>query len=294
MNRDDLLARFANLVTWQRGGQRAPHKPLLILLALGEWQNGRQAIRFEDAQKALSDLLRDFGPPRKVQHPEFPFWRLQNDNVWEVITSSSVQLGADGGASKAELLRVDATGRFTEDIRSALAADALAITALGKFILEAHFPESLHQDILDAVGLELSDPRAGGGRRDPHFRLIVLTAYEHQCAVCGLQLLLSGSSVALEAAHIQWHQAKGPSTVRNGLCLCCLHHKLFDLGAITVSDQLTVIVSDQAAGLSGFREHLMNHHGRPIKVPVHESDIPRGDFIDWHHREVFRGSPRPK
>ena len=292
MNRDELLARFANLVTWQREGRRAPHKPLLILLALGAWQNGRHAVRFEDAQKPLSDLLLDYGPPRKVQHPEFPFWRLQNDNVWEVNTSSCIQLGVDGGAPKGELLRVDATGRFAEDIRSAFATDPSLVPALGQFILQAHFPASLHQDILDAVGLELTERTAGGGPRDPNFRRIVLTAYEYQCAVCGLQILLSGSPIALEAAHIQWHQADGPSMVRNGLCLCCLHHRLFDLGAITINEELIVIVSDQAAGLSGIHEHLMIHRGHPIKLPIHESDTPRPDFIEWHHREVFRGSAR--
>jgi putative restriction endonuclease len=111
--------------------------------------------------------------------------------------------------------------------------------------------------------------------------------------VCGLQLLLSGSPVALEAAHIQWHQAAGPSTVRNGLCLCCLHHRLFDLGAITINNEWIVTVSDQAAGLLGFHEHLIIHHGRQIKMPVHLSDTPSPDFIRWHHQEVFRGSPRP-
>lgn len=293
MNRYELLERFANLGTWQGGGQRAPHKPLLILLALAEWQNGHQAMRFEEAQTALTNLLRDFGPPRKAHHPEFPFWRLQNDDVWEVTTSSVVQLGADGGVSKGELLRVDATGRFTADIRSAFAADTSLIQALGQFILNTHFPESLHQDILEAIGLELTDSRAGGGRRDPNFRRLVLTAYEYRCAICGLQILLSGSPIALEAAHIKWHQAEGPSSIQNGLCLCSLHHKIFDLGAITLSKELTIMVSDQAAGLSGFHEHLLNHHKRLIKMPVHQSDFPSLEFIDWHHREVFRGSSRP-
>jgi putative restriction endonuclease len=188
---------------------------------------------------------------------------------------------------------VDATGRFTPDIRAALLAEPALITDLAQFVLQAHFPDSMHQDILDAVGLELAEPRAGGGRRDPSFRRIVLTAYEHRCAVCGLQLLLSGASIALEAAHIRWHQAEGPSTIRNGLCLCCLHHKLFDLGAITVNEELILLVSDEATGFSGFHHLLMAHHGQQIKMPVHESDTPSPDFIQWHHREVFRGTARP-
>jgi putative restriction endonuclease len=35
MTRDDILARFAGLNVWSRGGQRAPHKPLLFLYPLG-------------------------------------------------------------------------------------------------------------------------------------------------------------------------------------------------------------------------------------------------------------------
>ncbi len=50
-------------------------------------------------------------------------------------------------------------------------------------MLDAHFPESIRQDVLDAVGLSLEPEDAGGGdpaarRRDPAFRDKVLLAYE--------------------------------------------------------------------------------------------------------------------
>jgi putative restriction endonuclease len=50
-------------------------------------------------------------------------------------------------------------------------------------VLDAHFPESIRQDVLDAVGLSLEPADAGGGdpaarRRDPAFRDKVLLAYE--------------------------------------------------------------------------------------------------------------------
>src|SRR5436189_6378643 len=37
-------------------------------------------------------------------------------------------------------------------------------------------------------------------------------------------------------AHIRWHQAGGPDIENNGLALCVLHHKTFDLGAFTLSE----------------------------------------------------------
>jgi putative restriction endonuclease len=293
MTRDDLFSRFESLTTWSSGGQRAPHKPLLILYALGEWARGQQSVRFADARQPLTDLLRDFGPPRQSYHPEYPFWRLQTDGVWDVTGSCPIPIGADGGASTKSLLDANAMGQFSADIRAALTAEPALLAELARAVVQAHFPESLHQDILQAVGLELADFRAGGGGRDPNFRKLVLNAYGHRCAVCGFQVLLSGSPIALEAAHIKWHQADGPAVIRNGLALCVMHHKIFDLGAFTISHDCTVLVSDVASGLAGFSETLLNFHGRQLLSPVHSRDLPDPKFIDWHAREVFRGETRP-
>ncbi len=293
MTPDQLLSRFSNLRILRNADQRAPHKPLLILVALAEWVRGRHAVRFADIVEPLTNLLQSFGPPRRKHRPQDPFWRLQNDGVWEVSGSDPPEVGSDGTPSIGELLRVDATGQFTSDLRSAFLADPSLITALAQYVLQTHFPDSIHPDILDTVGLDLAEPRAAGGRRDPDFRKRVLTAYQHRCAVCGFQLLLSGIPAALEAAHIKWHQASGPPIVPNGLALCVLHHKVFDLGAFTLTRELIVLVSDQATGLAGFTEHLLSYHGRELLKPVHPQDLPCPDFIDWHKDEVFRGVPRP-
>ena len=52
--------------------------------------------------------------------------------------------------------------------------------------------------------------------------------------------------MGLEAAHVRWHSHGGPSDVANGLCLCPLHHKFLDLGAIGISDTHRVMVSQVA------------------------------------------------
>jgi hypothetical protein len=53
-------------------------------------------------------------------------------------------------------------------------------------------------------------------------------------------VIASPLSVALDAAHIRWHQAGGPDEEANGLALRVLHHKLFDLGAFTVKEGMPV------------------------------------------------------
>jgi putative restriction endonuclease len=119
----------------------------------------------------------------------------------------------------------------------------------------------------------------------------VLKAYEYRCAVCGFDVRLGSVSIALDAAHIRWHQAGGPETEDNGLALCVLHHKTFDLGAFTVRGGV-LFVSDQANGTTGFQEALMAHHGKPIREAQHPDWRPEPRHLEWHGREVFKGEER--
>jgi putative restriction endonuclease len=113
-------------------------------------------------------------------------------------------------------------------------------------------------------------------------------------AVCGFDVRLGSVSIALDAAHIRWHQAGGPDEENNGLALCVLHHKTFDLGAFTVNHDGVLLVSDQAHGTAGFQEALMTHHAKPIRPPQRQEWKPAPPSLDWHAREVFKGSARER
>ena len=120
----------------------------------------------------------------------------------------------------------------------------------------------------------------------------MLTAYEYRCAVCGYDVRLGANLLGLDAAHIKWHQAGGPDVESNGIALCVLHHKTFDLGAFTVNAALSVLVSDEVHGSSGLQETLLRHHAQPLRKPQRPEHIPAASFLDWHGREVFRGQAR--
>jgi putative restriction endonuclease len=288
----DILQRFNAINVWKQGDQRAPHKPLLILYALGRWQRGLTEVTFLEAEPELTELLRRFGPKRRSDHPEQPFWRLQKDKVWSVRSPAPLPLKTGDEIPKVGALRSpDIVAGFTHDVRAALTTNPQLVADIASSILNEHFPESYHEDLLDAVGLTLDTGVIQKRKRDPAFRHRVLKAYEYRCAVCGFDLRLGSVSIALDAAHIRWHQAGGPDTEANGLALCVLHHKVFDLGAFTVSDGV-VLVSDQANGTTGFAESLMAYHGKPIRLPQHPDWKPGPQHLVWHGREVFKGDAR--
>jgi putative restriction endonuclease len=292
MASEPILQRFDDITTWKQGDQRAPHKPLLVLYALGRWQRGDTGdLPFDHVAPYVAALLKEFGPPRRSYHPEYPFWWLQSDGVWTVESDGPMSSRASSNnPTKRELLAKHARGRFSGDVQAALAADPTLAATIATRILEQHFPESLHPDILNAVGLTL-ETTVTRRKRDPAFRQRVLKAYEYRCAVCGFNVRLGLVPIALDAAHIRWHQAGGPETESNGLALCVLHHKTFDLGAFTVREGV-VLVSDQANGTTGFQESLLVYHGKPVRDPQHPDWRPEPEHLDWHGREVFKGAAR--
>jgi putative restriction endonuclease len=288
---DAILARFEDLAVWRQGDQRAPHKPLLILYALGRWQRGQREVTYREAEPDLTALLREFGPPRRSDHPEQPFWRLQRDGVWTVKAPADLPRKTGADIPRVTAMRAaDVTAGFSAEVQAALAAGPDLAPRIAGLILERHFPESLHKDILDAVGLTLeTGPRQR--KRDPAFRKRVLKAYEYRCAVCGFDVRLGSVSIALDAAHIRWHQAGGPDAESNGLALCVMHHKTFDLGAFTVTDGV-LLVSDLMNGTSGFQETLLAFHGKPVRQPQRPDWTPEPHHLAWHGREVFKGEAR--
>lgn len=305
-NLSEILNLFDGLRQAPTGdGKRMPHKPLLILLMLGRAQRGDfEPVKFEVVRTQLEDLLRRFGPPSSPNAVN-PFWRLQNDaggKIWQVRDEHGARVAESVTPPTIRQLEESGScGGFAPALQSAFRAHANYITSLAAKILGENFPESLHEDIAAAVGLDLrgaSIPEATSESktpRDPGFRSRILTAYEYRCAITGWDLRVGNVSAGIEAAHIRWHVAGGPSEERNGLALNALHHKLFDLGVFTLTDEgelPRILVSRNAHGGDSVLDFLMRFHRQPIRAPQDPAWLPDPEFIRWHRREVFKGEPR--
>ncbi|OQX02085.1 MAG: hypothetical protein BWK73_43820 [Thiothrix lacustris] len=82
MNAQELITRITALNVWKKGDQRAPHKPLMLLLAMARVHTDQpRLIPFDGIEKKLTQLLQDFGPSRASYYPELPFWHLQSVDI---------------------------------------------------------------------------------------------------------------------------------------------------------------------------------------------------------------------
>ncbi|MET9370262.1 phosphorothioated DNA-binding restriction endonuclease [Streptomyces griseoflavus] len=293
----DWLERVARLRQWTRNGTRAPHKPLLLLYALGRFHHDADGeLRYTAVEQDLRHLLTEYGPPNRTT-PAYPFHHLVSDGVWEVRTDRGP--GSPGSGVR-DLRGTGAAGRLAPDLRAALRREPGLLDDITRLLLDQHFPPSLHGELREAVGLEREPAEAERlssvprRPRDPRMRELVLTAYEYRCAFCGYDGRIGAVPVGLEAAHVRWWAFGGPDAIENGLCLCSLHHRLFDKGVLGVGDGQRVLVSQRFVGHSpAAREQVTALAGRPLIGPQPGSPPVASVHREWHARQVFHGEPRP-
>jgi predicted restriction endonuclease len=155
-----LLETVGQLHIWRRGQEHAVSKPLLVLLALGRLRQGLpRLVGFVEIEAPLRVLLRLFGPDRRSQHPEYPFWHSMSDGLWEVEGADALPLKQGGCSPTASTLRRShAAGGLAPRVFEYLASKPDFVRVLTETILATYFPPALHASILTAVGLS-----AGGG-----------------------------------------------------------------------------------------------------------------------------------
>lgn len=112
------------------------------------------------------------------------------------------------------------------------------------------------------------------------FRRRVLGAYEHRCAVCGVQLEL------IDAAHIVPVADPGSTDeTTNGIALCKIHHAAMDRNLISFDEKYKIEVSESeierladanlVGGIREFKQHLK----AAIILPNDRRDYPSPTYI---------------
>ncbi len=197
-----LLDKLMALRQHQHDGKRSPHKPLLVLMALGELAaSGSSAMRWSAIEDRLATLISDFGPPSSTgaaQRAAYPFTRLRSDGVWTL--SQDVPMDRVGPLSQG-----DVVGRLDPRLEARL-ADPGVLHRTARALADAEFPSTMAGDVLAAVGLgpdfATASPEDSRRTRNSGWPTRVLAAWDRQCAFCGFDGQLGGGSVALEAAHL--------------------------------------------------------------------------------------------
>lgn len=310
------LRRAPNAVFTEASKKRAPHKPILLLAVLDLVARDVITAPFIDVTGDLVELNELFNlywrriiPLGQTSSIAFPFPRLHNEPFWKLvpvpgreispatinnITSVSqlrtVALGArmdedlfrcmQEPASRNALREALFQSCFSEEARGALEEQA-SINAEA-YSYSRELEEKAHLPLVkETLAAEAYKPAA----RDQGFRRIVVTTYDHRCALCGVRIITPEGHTVVDAAHIvPWSKSKNDD-IRNGMALCKLCHWAFDGGMMGVSEEYNVITSRQIGANPNVPGFLLTLTGRSIIGPSDHDLWPAPQYLAEHRRE---------
>ena len=116
---------------------------------------------------------------------------------------------------------------------------------------------------------------------------MVLSNYSENCAVCNLN-----NTKLLVASHIiPWSKNKKERlNPHNGICLCSIHDKAFDMGLISIDKNLKLLLSKEIQELNKtpFDNFFANYANKDLNFP--KKFYPNVEFLEYHNKMIFLGA----
>ena len=288
---DELLRQIRSMKLHGSGRLGAAlKKPLLMLLLVSRIENNRveeNRFHFDDIEKPLERLIREHGgrPTNSGPKPEQPFSHLRSSPFWILKVQREYEHGKTALVS--DLRDPNSYGAFQPKVYQLLRSSSDVRARVVDAILQQWWPETLHGDIREDLGLDRLDSQRRR-QRDRQFTIDVLENFRYSCAFCGFHAVLNGQATGIDAAHVQWHAYRGPDDVANGIALCKLHHWAFDKGILGIDDEERVYIADVFAAQSDGGLPLESLANQRLAVPPRNQAIAKR-FLDWHISNVYLG-----
>ncbi|MBJ6751001.1 HNH endonuclease [Geomonas anaerohicana] len=294
---------------------RAPHKPFLLLAVMDLVQRGVITAPFIDASGDLIELnelfclyWRRIIPLGQTSSIAFPFSRLDRDPFWHLVPQPGKQLSdaVINNTATVAYLRKHVLGATLDDVLFLLMKSEAGCEALREALLKSCFSEMAQlllreQSAINREAFEYSRvleekshlplvkeivesriyrPAA----RAQAFRRMVIKAYGHRCALCGVRIITPEQHTAVDAAHIvPWSKTQNDD-IRNGMALCKLCHWAFDEGMMGVSTNYNVLTSRQIMADPNVPGFLLTLSGRAM-IPPKDRDLwPAQQYLSEHRK----------
>lgn len=130
-------------------------------------------------------------------------------------------------------------------------------------------------------GLDRTTAQITARPRNAAFALAVKRLYGYRCAMCDSSLQAPNGVAEVQAAHIFPKARDGSDDVRNGICLCRLHHWAFDGGWLAISDDHIILVRDDLPEHHDY-EPIRRFGGSTIRLPEDQTLAPHTLFLREH------------
>jgi putative restriction endonuclease len=264
------------------------HKPLLLLLTIGKIHNGhKNYFLFDEIEYELASLISKYGLKNTSRiNTQYPFIYLaSNSRIWS-CTKSKNELSHPDAANRKELL--GSVGSFSDSFYKYLLTPSNLFNTV-ELLLDQYWPDAYHNELLNDIGIfnfGFQDAQTKKQDRGRKFVEQVLDAYERKCAICLQSIRLGDALVGIDACHVKPIQHFGDDSVNNGIALCKIHHWALDRGAITISQEMSLLVSKKLNGNKLF-DFFTSFENMSLFIPRDTSCKLSRTNTEYHAKYIF-------
>jgi len=297
---------------------RAPHKPFLLLSIMDLIAQNMVKSGFVQFNAELIDTfdlywVKVVGPD-KDGNSVLPFYHMKSEGFWHLVVVPGMEkvLAATQQIRSVGQLKQILLGAQLDEELFIILSDPKMRDELRRVLIETYFAPEI-RSVLVEVGkitaesfqysLELLNRLRGDfvlkeapeveeryltESRSTAFRRIIVEAYNHTCAVCGIRIITPEGRTAVAAAHIVPWGFSHNDDPRNGMALCGLHHWTFDQGILSVSTNYQIKISPIVSTDDDTAKPFLGLADREIICPSDVTLYPAKDALKWHLKNVFR------
>lgn len=292
------LKVISHLKVDRRGGS-APHKPLLLLVVAEKAEKGEltESLALDGALAFQFFTFFSIVAARRTQKPNvrLPLYHLKSEGVWEALDGSGEPAKS---RELTESVRLDA--EFFECLGDALFRERLRRILISRYFGDAGERDALYElvglpipphDVIEADAKRYEATRQKG--RDARFKLIVIPAYKHSCALFKFHMTTTETEYIVDACHIHKFALSRNDDPCNGIALCKNAHWAFDQGLWSIAADFKIMVAEKRFDESGEDAFLLKPKaGQFILLPEDRKLRPAEDYLKWHRTQIFNKSRR--
>ncbi len=305
----------------KKGG--APHKPLLLLAVIQEYEASRilddKIFITPELTHSFSVLWNKLVITEHDQKFALPFFHLTGEkgNWWQLIPNSGCELWIENAGSMRSFgnLSVAVSYAKIDQNLATLLLNSETRKFLKSSILKTHFPNTVEQQIdvrddsyIDDLKNEMKESSSDyktnllnlKTRLNPEkyqvevynrsniFRREVVKLYNETCCISGLRVSAPFTITMVDACHIIPFSSSLNNSLTNGIALCPNLHRAFDRGLISVDDNYEIILSNSFIE-NDFSEYSFSKiKGKKISLPSDNDFIPSAKSFSWHRQNIFK------
>ena len=305
----------------KKGG--APHKPILLLSLLHEYELGRiQANRIYITPELTHSFSVRWNNLVETDHSisfALPFYHLANEkgSWWRLIANPGCEIWLENKGSMKSFGNLTAAVAYAEldpnldsllrnnetrqILRKTLLATYFPNHQIQPDILEDGYVSGLRDEIVEESPAEYKAKMLGlKTRLDPEtyqvevynrgtvFRREVVKIYDETCCISGLRVSATFTITMVDACHIVPFATNFDNSLTNGVALCPNLHRAFDRGLIAVDDNYRVILSKAFTENEDSPFSFKQVDGQPLALPKDERFQPSLEGFAWHRKYTFK------